>query len=67
MSKEPARDAIDTVRAFNRTVTSRIGALEDHYLVSALSQAVRDGQAKRARAQHGRPSHVVALACCRSW
>jgi hypothetical protein len=34
MSTEPARDAIDTVRAFNRTVTSRIGALEDHYLGS---------------------------------
>ena len=29
--------AIDTVRAFNRIVTSRIGALEDHYLGSARS------------------------------
>ena len=37
MSTEPARDAIDTVRAFNRTVTSRIGALEDHYLGSDRS------------------------------
>ena len=34
---EPTRDAIDTVRAFNRTVTSRIGALEDHYLGSDRS------------------------------
>jgi DNA-binding MarR family transcriptional regulator/GNAT superfamily N-acetyltransferase len=31
------RAAIDTVRAFNRTVTSRIGALEDHYLGSDRS------------------------------
>jgi len=31
------REAIDTVRAFNRTVTSRVGALEDHYLGSDRS------------------------------
>jgi DNA-binding MarR family transcriptional regulator/GNAT superfamily N-acetyltransferase len=31
------RAAIDTVRAFNRMVTSRIGALEDHYLGSDRS------------------------------
>lgn len=31
------RGAIDTVRAFNRIVTSRIGALEDHYLGSDRS------------------------------
>ena len=31
------REAIDTVRAFNRTVTSRIGALQDHYLGSDRS------------------------------
>ncbi|MDR6905257.1 DNA-binding MarR family transcriptional regulator [Agromyces sp. 3263] len=31
------RGAIDTVRAFNRIVTSRIGALEDHYLASDRS------------------------------
>ena len=37
MFTDPPRDAIDTVRAFNRTVTSRIGALEDHYLGSARS------------------------------
>ena len=37
---EPAAaepDAIDRVRAFNRAVTTRIGALEDHYLGSARS------------------------------
>lgn len=33
----PDRDAIDTVRAFNRAVTTRVGALEDHYLGSARS------------------------------
>ena len=37
MSRDPALDAIDTVRAFNRTVTSRIGALQDHYLGSDRS------------------------------
>ncbi len=31
------RGAIDTVRTFNRAVTSRIGALQDHYLGSARS------------------------------
>jgi DNA-binding MarR family transcriptional regulator/GNAT superfamily N-acetyltransferase len=34
---EPDRAAIDRVRAFNRTVTARIGALEDAYLGSARS------------------------------
>lgn len=33
----PDRDAIDTVRAFNRAVTTRVGALQDHYLGSARS------------------------------
>lgn len=33
----PDRDAIDRVRAFNRAVTARIGALEDEYLGSARS------------------------------
>jgi len=37
MKNESDRDAIDTVRAFNRTVTSRIGALQDHYLGSDRS------------------------------
>jgi DNA-binding MarR family transcriptional regulator/GNAT superfamily N-acetyltransferase len=37
MSMDPHREAIDTVRAFNRTVTSRIGALQDHYLGSDRS------------------------------
>ncbi len=37
MSNESVREAIDTVRAFNRTVTSRIGALQDHYLGSDRS------------------------------
>ena len=31
------RDAIDAVRAFNRAVTTRVGALQDHYLGSARS------------------------------
>ena len=31
------RDAIDTVRAFNRAVTTRVGALQDHYLGSDRS------------------------------
>ena len=34
---QPDRAAIDRVRAFNRTVTARIGALEDAYLGSARS------------------------------
>src|SRR5687767_2799767 len=34
---ESRSDAIDRVRAFNRAVTTRIGALEDHYLGSARS------------------------------
>src|SRR5918994_6379873 len=33
----PDRAAIDRVRAFNRAVTARIGALEDEYLGSARS------------------------------
>lgn len=33
----PDRDAIDTVRAFNRAVTTRVGALQDQYLGSARS------------------------------
>jgi len=37
MASEPTRAAINTVRAFNRTVTSRIGALQDHYLGSDRS------------------------------
>jgi DNA-binding MarR family transcriptional regulator/GNAT superfamily N-acetyltransferase len=41
MSNESIRSidhsAVDRVRAFNRAVTSRIGALEDHYLGSARS------------------------------
>ena len=38
MSDDQAdRAAIDRVRAFNRTVTARIGALEDEYLGSARS------------------------------
>jgi DNA-binding MarR family transcriptional regulator/GNAT superfamily N-acetyltransferase len=47
---QPDRAAIDRVRAFNRTVTARIGALEDEYLGSARSLGasrvlweVRDG------------------------
>ena len=38
-SHEPQHDpdAIGTVRAFNRTVTTRIGALQDHYLGSDRS------------------------------
>src|SRR6187402_815106 len=38
-SQEPRhdRDAIDTVRAFNRAVTTRVGALQDHYLGSDRS------------------------------
>jgi DNA-binding MarR family transcriptional regulator/GNAT superfamily N-acetyltransferase len=36
-SSETRSDAIDRVRAFNRAVTTRIGALEDHYLGSARS------------------------------
>ena len=37
MPNEFDREATDTVRAFNRTVTSRIGALQDHYLGSDRS------------------------------
>lgn len=36
-SAQPDRDAIDAVRAFNRAVTTRVGALQDHYLGSARS------------------------------
>src|SRR5215218_863027 len=35
--REPDRASIDRVRAFNRAVTARIGALEDEYLGSARS------------------------------
>ncbi len=34
---DPSGEAIDAVRAFNRAVTTRVGALEDHYLGSARS------------------------------
>jgi DNA-binding MarR family transcriptional regulator/N-acetylglutamate synthase-like GNAT family acetyltransferase len=37
MTEGADREATDRVRAFNRAVTSRIGALEDHYLGSARS------------------------------
>ena len=35
--REMGSDAIGRVRAFNRAVTTRIGALQDHYLGSARS------------------------------
>jgi DNA-binding MarR family transcriptional regulator/GNAT superfamily N-acetyltransferase len=37
MERASGHEATDRVRAFNRAVTSRIGALEDHYLGSARS------------------------------
>lgn len=37
MDATTERERLDTVRAFNRTVTARVGALEEHYLASDRS------------------------------